>query len=387
MPETHRPQNRKRLSILVSGRIAAQPGHGGATWAVLQYLLGFRRLGHDVYFVEMLDTHGGALAATASARYFTRTMLDFGFAERAALLAHNTRQTVGLAYTDLVRVSRQADVLVNLSGKLTDPELIGPIPIRIYVDLDPGFTQVWQTQSIYLGFAQHTHFVTVGLSVGLPGCHVPTCDVQWLTSLQPVVLDCWPQDGLVTRDAFTSVANWRGYGSVEHDGVFYGQKAHSVRQYIDLPLLSAEQFQVALAIHPDERRDLAELRANHWVLLDPQRVCRSPRAYQKFVQSSKAELGMAKSGYVVARTGWFSDRSICYLASGRPVVAQDTGFNKFLPTGDGLLTFSTTDDARDGVDRVARDYVHHARRARTIAEEYFDSDVVLDRVLRLVGVS
>jgi hypothetical protein len=378
---------RKPLTILVSGMIAAQPGHGGATWAVLQYLLGFRRLGHHVYFVEMLDTHGDTLAATANARYFTQTMLDFGFADRAALLAHNTRQTVGLEYANLVRVSKEADVLVNLSGRLTDPELIGPIPIRVYVDLDPGFTQVWHTQSIDLGFAQHTHFVTVGLSIGLPGCHVPTCDVQWLSSLQPIVLQSWPHDTPVTRDAFTSVANWRGYGSVEHDGVFYGQKAHSVRQYIDLPLLTAEQFHVALAIHPDERRDLAELGANHWVLLDPQRVCRSPRAYQQFVRTSKAELGMAKSGYVVARTGWFSDRSICYLACGRPVVAHDTGFSQFLPTGDGLLTFTTSEDARDGVDRVARDYAHHARRARTIAEEYFDSDAVLDRVLRLVGVS
>ena len=368
--------------------IAAQPGHGGATWAVLQYLLGFRRLGHDVYFVEMLDEPGGALAASANARYFTETMLDFGLAERAALLARNTRETVGLEYAELVRVSKKADVLVNLSGRLRDPELVGRIPIRVYVDLDPGFTQVWHTQSIDLGFAQHTHFVTVGLSVGLPGCHVPTGDVRWLTSLQPIVLDSWPQDGgPVTRDAFTSVANWRGYGSVEHDGVFYGQKAHSVRQYIDLPLRSSEQFHVALAIHPDERRDLAELRANHWMLLDPQRVCRSPRAYQKFVQASKAELGMAKSGYVVARTGWFSDRSICYLASGRPVVAQDTGFSRFLPTGDGLLTFSTTEDAGDGVDRVACDYARHARSARIIAEEYFDSDVVLDRLLRLVGVT
>jgi hypothetical protein len=271
---------------------------------------------------------------------------------------------------------------------LTDPELIGPIPRRVYLDLDPGFVQLWHAvQGIDMRFAGHTHFVTIGLAIGHADCSVPTCGLPWITTPQPIVLEHWPVAGAVTRDAFTTIGNWRGYGSVEHGGVSYGQKAHSLRPLIELPLLTPQRFELALGIHSDETNDLAALAANGWILLDPAEVAGTPDRYRRFVQESKAEFGIAKSGYVASRCGWFSDRSLCYLASGRPVLAQDTGFGRWLPVGEGVLSFSTLDEAVAGADAIAADYPRHAGAARRIAEQFFDSDIVLSRLLDRIGAA
>ena len=143
---------------------------------------------------------------------------------------------------------------------------------------------------------------------------------------------------------------------------------------------------LALAIHPDEGKDLAALESNGWQLLDAAQVARTPPSYRRFIRGSKAEFGIAKSGYVAARCSWFSDRSVCYLASGRPVLAQETGFSDHLPVGEGLLAFTAEEDALRGIEALARDYPRHARAARAVAEEHFDSDRVLPRLLRQVGV-
>jgi hypothetical protein len=175
----------------------------------------------------------------------------------------------------------------------------------------------------------------------------------------------------VTYDSLTTVANWRGYGSIEHAGVFYGQKAHSLRSFMTLPTLTEERFLLALSIHPDEQKDVALLASHQWQLLDPDQVTHTPQHYQTFIQGSKAEFGIAKSGYVLSRCGWFSDRSACYLASGRPVIAQETGFSRFLPTGEGLLAFETTEDVLAGIGALHHDYARHARAARALAESHF----------------
>ena len=232
----------------------------------------------------------------------------------------------------------------------------------------------------------HTHFATVGLALGQPGCDVPTLGRDWIPTLQPVVLVEWPVGGRIIYDGLTTVANWRGYGSIEHNGVFYGQKAHSLRLLLDLPTRTGERFMPALAIHRDEGRDLAALEEQGWFLLDPQELASSPGAYRRFIQGSKAELGIAKSGYVVSRCGWFSDRSACYLASGRPVIAQDTGFSsphlaRPLPVGEWLFTFETSDHVMVAVEALRRDYRRHACAARELAETYFDSDRVLTSLL------
>jgi hypothetical protein len=370
--------------------IAADPYQGGATWAVLQYALGFRRLGHDVFFVEPVSAKAvrpacAALADTENAAYFRRVVADFGLAERSALLLAGTRETVGLPHAEVVRAAGRADVLVNISGLLTDAAIAGRIARRVYLDLDPAFNQVWHTQGVNVRFAGHTHFATIGLALGRPECPVPTCGREWVTTVQPVVLEHWPVATEIVHDALTTVGNWRAYGSVEFGGAFYGQKAHSLRPLYGLPRRTDERFLLALAIHPGETKDLAALSENGWGLLDPARVAATPADYGRFVRGSKAEFGLAKSGYAASRCGWFSDRSVCYLASGRPVIAQETGFGHFLPTGKGLFAFETADDVLAGIDALRRDYAGHARAARGLAEEFFDSDKVLSRLLQQVG--
>jgi hypothetical protein len=202
-----------------------------------------------------------------------------------------------------------------------------------------------------------------------------------------VVLKQWPAGNGSVRDGLTTVANWRGYGSIEHNGVFYGQKAHSLRQFVTLPKSTSAEFTLALSIHPDEKQDLAALKTNGWQLVDPRSVAATPSQYRKFVQGSKAEFGIAKSGYVASRCGWFSDRSACYLASGRPVIAQETGFSPYLPTGEGLFAFRTEDDVLAAIQALRSDYDRQSRAARAIAAEYFDSDKVLGNLLQTVGAT
>jgi hypothetical protein len=381
-----------KLTILLSGMIAGDPYQGGATWAVLQYLLGFKRLGHAVYFIEPLKHKdmrptGATLDGSVNAAYFRQVMEEFKLTESSALLLAGTRETVGLPYARLRDVARRADLLINISGLLADEELIRGIPIRVYLDLDPAFNQLWHTtQGIDMRFAGHSHFVTVGQAIGRPECAVPTCGLPWITTLQPIVLAHWPRAESITYDALTTVGNWRGYGSIEYQGTFYGQKAHSLRPLIHLPTLTDEKFMLALAIHPEEKKDLAALADNGWHLLDPAAVAHTPASYRRFIQGSKAEFGIAKSGYVASRCGWFSDRSVCYLASGRPVLAQETGFSRWLPTGEGLFSFETAEQVLAAIAALRSNYPRHAQAARALAEEYFDSDKVLNRILQQLGV-
>jgi hypothetical protein len=332
--------------------VAADPHQGGATWAVLQYVRGLEELEHEVWLVDPADGTG------ETNRYFA----GLGLGSRAFLGRYG---------------GPVPDLLLNISGMLRDDRILDHTPIRVYLDLDPVFNQLWHAEGVDVGLDGHTHYVTVGRSV-------PATGHDWIHTLPPVVLDRWPVAERVEVDAFTTVANFRGYGSVEHDGVRYGQKAHSLRPLLELPRLSAERFALALDIHPDEP-DLAALQEHGWELLDPHRVAGTPDRYASFVRGSKAELGIAKEGYVVSGCGWFSDRSAAYLASGRPVVAQDTGFGESLPTGAGLFAFSDTDCALAAIEALRFDYGRHSRAARAIADEYLDSRRVLTRLLGEVG--
>src|SRR5205814_1037629 len=211
--------------------------------------------------------------------------------------------------------------------------------------------------------------------------------LPWMIALQRIVLDRWPLAKQITCDALTTIANWRGYGSIEHQGVMYGQKVHSLRRFMSLPMLTQEKFMLAVSIHAKETRDLADLANNGWQLIDPVDVAGTPAKYQQFIQGSKAEFGIAKSGYVVSRSGWFSDRSVCYLASGRPVIAQETGFSRYLPTGKGLLPFTTSDEALAAIESLNSNYEMHRCHARALAEEFFASERVLPRLLDQLGAA
>jgi hypothetical protein len=350
--------------------VAGDPWQGGATSAILQYLDGLRRLGHDVLLVEPVPELRGDVL-----RYFEALGL-----ERAFLLA-------GEPPREVLDFARSADVLLDVSGMLRDETLLEPIPVRVFLDLDPAFNQIWAAQGIEMGLEYHTHFVTVGCALGTADCTVPTLGREWIPTLPPVVLDRWPPAEGLLRDALTTIGNWRAYGSVEHDGVFYGQKAHALRPVSSLPALSPKPLEVALAIDPGETADLELLAGDGWRLLDPRTVAATPGAYAQFVRGSWAEFGLAKHGYVTSRCGWFSDRSACYLASGRPVVALDTGFARFLPTGQGLFAAATVEEIVAAVEEIERHYGLHAKAAAELAREHLDSDRVLRRLLERVGGS
>ena len=378
--------------IIVSGMVAGDPGQGGAAWAVLQYVLGLRRLGYDVYLVEpirptSLRPCGATLDQSDNAAYFRAVTRAFGIESRASLVLEGTGETVGLPYPELRKLSKKAAALLNVSGMLQCDDLIADIPIRVYLDLDPGFNQLWHTRGIDMRFAAHNRFVTVGQALGRADCPVPRCGLEWITTFQPVVLDYCKPKHRVVYDGLTTVANWRGYGSIVEKGVSFGQKAHSLRQFMDLPTRTRERFFLALSIHSGETRDLAALSAHGWNLLDPQRVAAMPCEYLNFIAGSKAEFGVAKSGYVTARCGWFSDRSACYLASGRPVIAQETGFSNYLPCGEGLFSFRLTEDVLEAVEAINGNYSLHSRAAFDIAAEYFESGKVLCRLLAVTGVT
>ncbi|MGH2686311.1 MAG: glycosyltransferase, partial [Actinomycetota bacterium] len=254
------------------------------------------------------------------------------------------------------------------------------------LDLDPAFTQLWQaSEGIDMGLDVHDRHVTVGLAIGDASCDVPTLGIDWITTPQPVVLEEWPVGEEIELAGLTTVGNWRGYGSVEWQGVMYGQRAHSFRTLMHLPRLTGEPLMPALSIHPEERADVRALEDNGWRLLDPAEVASTPERYRSFVRGSKGELGVAKSGYVLSRSGWFSDRSACYLAAGRPVIAQDTGFSSFLPTGAGLMAFDTAEDAAARIDDLNARYEEHRAAARALAEDVFDSRIVLARLLERLG--
>src|SRR5262245_77238 len=376
-------------TILVAGPMAGDPYQGGASWSVLQYLLGLRELGHDVYFVEPLPgckrCPAESLRTSKSASYFCHVMQKFGLQSRASLLLGEAGDTVGCSYEALRAIASRADLLINLSGVLSDSTLLECIPIRLYVDLDPGFNQLWHMCSIDVGFDRHTHFATVGLGLGGERCPIPRCDRTWITTRQPIVLTEWPVAEREPDRGFTTSGSWRGLGSITHDGIYYGQQAHALRQFIALPAKSRQRMLLAFATTYEETKDVSRLAAQGWRWVDPEAIAGTPNQYRDLVQRSVAEFGIAKSGYATSRCGWFSDRSVCYLASGRPVIAQETGFSAFLPTDEGLFAFETEDEALAAMDAVMGDYQHHSRAARRIAEEYFDSNTVLPALLERVG--
>jgi hypothetical protein len=351
--------------------LAGDANQGGAAWAVLQYALGLRSLGHDVLLLEEVDDSRFGAAAPRLRAVAT------AYGLRAGLVGRPSGRVTGLARAAL----DGTELLLNLSGVLRDEDLLARAGVRAYVDLDPAFTQLWDAEGADLGLDRHDRFVTIGMGLGAPGCPVPDDGRSWIATPQPIALEHWPVATPRVPEVLTTVANWRSYGSIHRDGIHYGQKAHSLRALLDLPARASARFRLALGIHPDEREDLAALARHGWELTDPLAAAGRPRDYRAFVQRSWAEFGVAKLGYVASRCGWFSDRSLCYLASGRPVVAQDTGFGDWLPAGEGVLAFSDADGAAAAVESLRSGYARHRQAARALAEDVFRADRVLGGLL------
>ena len=382
--------------VVVSGALANKSENGGEAWVRMEWVEGLRRLGFDVYFVEQIERellpNGGgkpvAPAESAPATFFRSVTRRFGLEGKSALLDPQGQTIEGLDHSDLEAVAVEAALLVNVSGHLRIRSLFDRFPKRVYVDLDPGFTQFWHISGMegaHLA-AHHDHF-TVGLNMGSPGCSIPTNGIRWRPLPPPVVLDHWPvAEG--DPDVFTTVASWRGsFGPIEHEGQTFGLKVHEFRKVIELPERVSQRVEIALDIHPGDGHDLEALVRYGWRILDPRQVVPDPDAYRRFIQHSGAEFSVAQGIYVETTSGWFSDRTARYLASGKPVLIQDTGLRRLLPADAGLLVFGSLDEAVARAREIASDYPAHCRAARRIAEEHFDSERVLSRFLEVVDVA
>lgn len=378
-------------TILYAGAVAQTIRQGGLSWFHLQFLLGFRRLGHEVILVDRLDAgmctdaagDPAAFADSVQRRAFLDLLRRFDLEASFALDVDHGRQWVGLPRGDLVERARSAACLVNVMGYCDDPAVLDAVPRRVFLDIDPGFPQMWRALGLHDAFAGHDRCATLARRIGRPGCTIPTCGLGWITLPQPVVLEAWPAAPPRPEAAFTSIGAWRGpNGPVDFEGRRYGLRCHEFRGVLDLPRrCPGERFEQALEIHEGDRRDIDALEAHGWRLVPPAAVAATPEAYRSYIGDSKAEFMVPKQMYVDTRGGLLSDRSAAYLASGRPVLARDTGLADLYPLGTGLLAFATLDEAAEGVAAIAADYPRHCRAAREIAEAEFDSDRVLARFL------
>jgi hypothetical protein len=384
-------------TVVVSSVIANKPFNGGNAWAVLSWVLGLSKLGFRVYFVEQIgrescvDATGATTAFEHSVNlaYFKQAAEQFGLADSAALIYAEGEQIHGPPYEELLDIMEAADLLVNITGHLTLEPLMRCLRRKAYVDLDPGFTQFWHASGdAGPRLEGHDFYFTVGENIGTRSCPIPTGGIRWRPTRQPVLLDHWPVSREGDRSGFTTVATWRGpYGPSQYGGKTFGLKVHEFRKFIELPERVPQTFEIALDIHPAEEKDLNLLKRYGWRLVDPRVAAPDPDAFRRYVQGSGGEFSVAQGVYVETRSGWFSDRTVRYLASGKPALVQDTGFTRNYPVGEGLVAFSTPEEAIAGAGRIGCGYEKHCRAARALAEEYFDSDRVLGRFVEEAGVA
>ena len=386
-----------RPRIVLLGMMTKMPV-AGVVWQNLHYLLGLERLGCDAYYVEthartpsMLMSDPGDDSSALAAEYIAAIMRRFGLADRWAYRAlHDDGSCFGMSELELERLYASADLLINLHGGTQPlPELAASGRL-VYLETDPVQLQLELSHGVQetLDFLEpHSAFFTFAENWGRPGCRLPTHErFSFVPTRQPVVLDLWPDRTAQPADVFTTVGNWRQeWRDVTYAGERYTwSKHHEFLALLDLPARTGAAFELALSsCGADERAMLAE---HGWGVRDGLEVSRGIDEYRDYVGSSRGEFTVAKDQNVRLRTGWFSDRSATYLASGRPVVTQDTGFGAALPIGAGLLAFDTPDAAAEAIEQVDADYAIHAWAARDLAREYFDHAAVLGPLLEHVGI-
>lgn len=383
-------------TVIVSGPLANKRGNAGGAWERMSWVVGLARLGCDVWFVEQIAPDACVDAAgrptnvltSVNLEWFRATTEWFGVADRSVLVINSDEPFGGVRWPQLLKIADSADLLVNLSGHLTIPELLQRIRRKVYVDVDPGFTQFWHVDpNMPFSVEGHDLYYTIGENIGSPNCEIPTGDISWRPIRQPVVLDQWPVVTGGSADCFTTIASWRGpFGPVTTIGRTFGLKVHEFRKFLEVPQRVGATFEIALDIHPSDQKDRDALERHGWRIVDPGAVAPHPASFRRYIQQSAAEFSVAQGIYVETNSGWFSDRSVRYLASGRPVLVQDTGFGRQLPVGRGLLSFRTVDEAVAGAREILSGYADHCRAARALAENYFDSDHVLGRFLSDAGV-
>ena len=367
------------MKILVAGIIARYP-FGGVTWCSLMYLLGLRALGHEVFYIEdtgecIYDPEQNTRSEDPGygTRYIHAALEPFGLGDRWSFVNYDGSYH-GAPQAAVRAFCADADLFINLSGGswFWRDEYVR-IPRKVFIDSDPVFTQlaIAKAEGWYVDFFRgFDRLFTFGANIGTPACDVPTSGFTWHKTWQPIAMNEW-QATIPPGDRFTTVMTWKIESFADVDG----NKDREFIRFIELPSRTPHQFELAI------NGPQGLLREHGWQTVDAMGVSRSLWDYRAFILRSKAEFGVAKHAYVAHRSGWFSDRTECYLAAGRPAVVQDTGWSAHVPSGEGLIGFSTPDEAIAGLDAIAGDYPRHAQRAVEIAREHFDASRVLRQLL------
>jgi len=375
--------------VIVATRDTSRwPEFAGSTWVRLQYVLGLGKLGIESYWVDRLsavDPYEHPHTLHYLVERFDRTARQFGFHDRYCIDYDRGEKHFGLSGESLRHLIESADLVLNISGHMPPDSPLMRVPRRAYVDVDPGFTQIWAAQ-YDMGLERHNFFFTVGQNVGTPRFALPLGGVNWQPMLPPVALDFWPPHIDANCRRIGTVGDWRGSQHAIHDAEYFGGKRREYIRLLHLPKQAGKRIELALCIGNEDWEDIGLLQESRWKILDPFLYAGDPQSYREFIQSSRAEFSVAKSGYVKSNSGWISDRTACYLASGKPALVQSTGCDWLFPGRKGLLTFTTQEEALAGLAAIDADYLTHARAARQIAEEQFDSDKVLGRMLSQVGI-
>lgn len=382
------------MRIIVTGLVGQYP-FGGVIWDYLHYLLGFQSLGHEVLYLEdsgawPYDPEAGTITADCSfaLKSLQKIFADFGLAESWVYRNGADGKFYGAGEKVARDWLRQGDLLVNVSsaGWLRDYDL--RVGHRMFIDGDPMFCQIGLLDGSNPAYAgrvrdHHSHF-TFGLSVGQPSCPVPVDGISWKPTLQPVALQHWPVTPASPSAPWTTVMNWASYRPKIWQGQTYGQKDLAFAHFRNLPAHTTTPLRLAMGLGVDGKRPGEELRRLGWDLVEPQEVVPDHTSYRAFLTASRGEWSLAKQGYVAAKTGWFSCRTACYLAAGRPAVVQETGWTQHLPSQAGVLSFQTLAEAAEGLARVEKDYSAHAQAARKMAEEFFEAKKVCRDLLRAI---
>lgn len=359
----------------------------------MAYLLGLQRLGHEVYLFEEVEP-GQCWDAGyrqvpfrnwVGREHFEQVTQYYGLWPRCCLIFDKGRETHGLSFCEAAEVAHGADLLLDLGATLRTPEIVDAVRCRAYVDEAPGKTQVYHAEyGIDQGFDGHQFFFSVGLNVGTAACEVPTAGVPWHGIVHPVVLGLWPAriDGGCRR--FTTISNWSEKETFDLKGRYSGEKSDNWTKFFELPQKTGQELEVALNVPPGYEADRELFSRHGWFVEDPKRL-RTFEDYREYIAASRAEFSIANNRYVEFNTGWTSDRTARYLASGKPALVQATGIESHLPVGKGLLTFSTLSEALAGIKAINAEYEVHCLAARRIAEEFFNSEKVLGHMLKVMG--
>ena len=377
------------LVVLSAYNVVNFPDGGGHFWVYMQYVQGLRRLGYDVYWMEEFRPTGDPEQDALLLSTFSARMERFGIGGNLLLYVDtSTAASRGGAIEFLGRNRSEADAIIAQASLLfnfhyaINPALLALFKRSALIDIDPGLLQFWISRG-QLRVPRHTLYFTIGETVGRSGAMVPDCGLRWNHIHPPVSLEQWPYVFDPAADVFSTVSNWDADDWVVDNGdSFENTKRVAFLKFARMPRLTSQPLELALFMgtlkDEEERRELEE---RGWRIRQSREVADTPEKYQTYIQRSRGEFSCTKPSYVKFRTAWVSDRTLCYLASGKPVVVQDTGPSSFLPNGEGMFRFSTAEEAAQALEIINSDYERHCRAARRLAETYFDANHVAGKIL------